>query len=63
VMRLDEKFTDVGPKGPLPKRTGAVAGQKASIPAALIFALGCYGAGGAGLGSKQGLSQSSTMLG
>ncbi|RHZ72826.1 hypothetical protein Glove_238g6 [Diversispora epigaea] len=30
---IDEKFTDVGTKGPPPKRTGAVAGQKAPMPA------------------------------
>ncbi|CAG8695677.1 16525_t:CDS:2, partial [Acaulospora colombiana] len=72
---IDEKFTDVGSKGPPPKRTGAVAGQKAPIPAPsslpsdvminpiAIDATNESGAGGAGSGSKQGLSQSSTMLG
>ncbi|CAG8540506.1 25554_t:CDS:2 [Dentiscutata erythropus] len=29
---IEEKFTDVGTKGPPPKRTGAVAGQKAPMP-------------------------------
>ncbi|CAG8738327.1 6144_t:CDS:2, partial [Racocetra fulgida] len=29
---IEEKFTDVGTKGPPPKRTGAVAGQKVPMP-------------------------------
>jgi hypothetical protein len=29
---IEEKFTDIGTKGPPPKRTGAVAGQKVPQP-------------------------------